>query len=274
MGMKFTQIPTDTFEKLQLNAGILVSTFNPATGVASGLLGATTGGVTFADDITFLDFGDDIDNCPKNTLELKQIDEREVTMGGTFVTVDANSAKMLAAAADEASGKITPRDVLKRADFTDLWWIGDYSDVNTGEDAGFLAIHLLNTLNTGGFRIESGDREKGQFAFTFTGHYSISAQDVVPYEIYVKGSAGFSGSINLNAHSIELATGGTYQLSAAVVPSNASVTWTSGSAVASVSSSGLVTAGNSAGNTIIRAAITVDGVTYDDTCTVVVVAGA
>ena len=191
MGMKFTQIPTDTFEKLQMNAGILVSSFAPETGVASGLLGATTGGITFSDDITYLDFGEDIDNCPKNTMELKQIDEREVTMEGTFVTIDADMAEMLAGAADLSSGKITPRDVLQTTDFTELWWIGDYSDKNTGDNAGFLAIHLLNALNTGGFRIESGDKEKGQFAFSFTGHYSISAQDTVPYEIYVK--AGTSG---------------------------------------------------------------------------------
>ena len=30
--MKFTQIPTNTFKELQLNAGILTSNFTPATG--------------------------------------------------------------------------------------------------------------------------------------------------------------------------------------------------------------------------------------------------
>lgn len=273
MGMKFTRIPTDTFEKIQMNAGILVSEFDPATGEASGLLGATTGGITFADNITFMDFGEDIDNCPKNTKELKQIDEREVTMEGTFVTVDANSAKWLSAAADVASGKVTPRDVLVDADFHSLWWIGDYSNVNTGENAGYIAIHLLNTMNTGGFRIESGDREKGQFAFTFTGHYSILNQDTVPYELYVRGSEGVTPSINLNSHSIELAVGGSQTLTAAVVPSDATITWTTGSSSVATVSNGVVTAAG-AGNTIIRAAITEDGVTYDDTCTVVVVEGA
>ena len=29
--MKFTQIPQDTFKKLVLNAGVLLSAFNPAT---------------------------------------------------------------------------------------------------------------------------------------------------------------------------------------------------------------------------------------------------
>lgn len=273
MGMKFTQIPNDTFEKLQMNAGILVDEFSPETGTIGNLIGATTGGVNFTDNVSYMDFGEDIDNCPKNTLELKQIEEREVTMEGTFVTVDANVAKKLAAAADVASGKITPRDVLTSADFEDLWWIGDYSNVNTGENAGYLAIHLINALNTGGFQIQSTDKGKGQFAFSFTGHYSIESQEIVPYEIYVKGSSGISGSVTLNTHSIEIAEDATYTLRAAAIPSNASVTWTSNSTSVATVANGVVT-GVSTGNTIIRAAITVDGVTYDDTCTVVVVEGA
>lgn len=186
MSMKFTQIPTGTFEQLQMNAGILVKTFTPDTGVIGDLLGATTGGVSFSDSVSYTDFGDDIDNCPKNTLELKKIESREVTMSGTFVTVTAEMAKRLAGAADISGTKITPRDVLTSADFEDVWWIGDYSDVNTGNNAGYLAIHLIKALNTGGFQIASTDKGKGQFAFTFMGHYSIEDQETVPYEIYVK----------------------------------------------------------------------------------------
>ena len=186
MGMKFTQIPTDTFEKLQMNAGIVCSGFTPTSGTVTGLIGATSGGVQFQDNITYNDFGDDIDNCPKNTLELKQIESREVTMSGTFVTVDASTAKKLSGAADLSGTKITPRDTLISADFEDIWWIGDYSDVNTGTNAGYLAIHLMNALNTGGFQIQSTDKGKGQFSFSFTGHYSIEDQETVPYEIYVK----------------------------------------------------------------------------------------
>ena len=107
-------------------------------------------------------------------------------MSGTFVTVDASTAKKLSGAADLSGTKITPRDTLTSADFEDIWWIGDYSDVNTGTNAGYIAIHMMNALNTGGFQISSTDKGKGQFAFTFTGHYSIDAQDTVPYELYIK----------------------------------------------------------------------------------------
>ena len=66
--MKFTKIPSDTFQKLQINAGILTTDFTPATGTIgeAGQIGATTGGVSFAATPTYSDYGEDIDNCPKN----------------------------------------------------------------------------------------------------------------------------------------------------------------------------------------------------------------
>jgi len=194
--MKFTQIPNDTFQKLQMNAGILVKGFTPATGTITDIIGATTGGVSFSDSITYSDMGEDIDNAPKNTKELKHLDSHEVRMSGTFVTIDADTLKLLVGSADtEAAGHIVPRNDILQTDFTDVWWIGDYSDVNTGENAGYLAIHLKNALNTGGFQIQTADQSKGNFAFDFMGHYSIDAQDTVPYEIYIKaGATGATGA--------------------------------------------------------------------------------
>jgi hypothetical protein len=188
--MKYTQIPADTFKNLQMNAGILVKNFTPLTGEVQDLVGATSGGVSFNASPSYTDFGEDIDNCPKNTKELKKLESWEtVSMSGTFVSVTKDLAKMLVAVGDidsQDSIHIIPRNDIELTDFTDIWWVGDYSDVNTGENAGFLAIHLFNALSTGGFQIQSSDKAKGQFAFEFTGHYSINAQDTVPFEIYVK----------------------------------------------------------------------------------------
>ena len=98
--MKYTQIPADTFQNIQLNAGILTDGFTPDTGEIGNILGATTGGTSFADAIEYIDFGDDIDNCPKNMKELKKLDSHTVTLSGTFVTMSAATAKLLMAAAD------------------------------------------------------------------------------------------------------------------------------------------------------------------------------
>ena len=187
--MKFTQIPTNAMEELQLNAGILLSSFTPATAEVSGIIGATTGGIKFSATPTYSDFGEDIDNCPKNMLELKRQDSVEVKISGTFITISPAIAKKLMAAADIDTSdqtKITPRNDLKAEDFADIWWVGDYSDKNGATNGGFVAIHVMNALNTGGFQLQSGDKSKGQFPFEFTGHYSIDAQSVVPYEVYIK----------------------------------------------------------------------------------------
>ena len=184
--MKYSQIPVDTFERIQLNAGMLLDDFDPDTGVVGNLLGATTGGINFTVSHEYQDYGDDIDNCPKNMLELKRLDSIEATMSGTFVTMNAETAKSVVGAADmDGTNHIIPRKDLEKTDFKDLWWVGDYSDVNNGETAGFIAIHMMNTLSTGGFQIQTTDRAKGNFAFEYMAHFSMDAQDTVPYEIFI-----------------------------------------------------------------------------------------
>jgi hypothetical protein len=193
MGLKYTKIPNDTFEKLQMNAGILVDSFNPATGVIGNILGATTGGIQFQSNPSYTDFGEDVDNCPNNMMELKHVDQFDPQMSGTFLTCTPAVIASLTGAADidvSDTTKVVPRADLLATDFDDLWWIGDYSNVNTGDNAGFLAIHLMNALNQQGFQIQSTKNNKGQMAFEYHGHYSVANQDVVPFEIYCKAGVG------------------------------------------------------------------------------------
>ena len=196
--MKFTQIPADTFSKLQLNAGILVSGatgFAPATGTVTtaNIIGATSGGINVTCVPSFVDFGDNVDNCPKNMKELKKLDNWECKISGTFVTVSTTLAKLMLGAADidgTDTTKVTPRVDLTDDDFSDIWFVGDYSDKNGATNGGFVAVHLLNALSTGGFSMQTSDKEKGTFSAEFTGHVSIDAQTVVPREFYIKaGSA-------------------------------------------------------------------------------------
>ena len=191
--MKFTQVPTDTFENLVLNAGILVDEFTPATGVIGNILGATTGGIEFSTNPTYTDFGEDIDNVPANTKQLKRLQSFDPAMSGTFLTVDTTALKSLIGAADIGTSdttKVVPRDQLLQADFDDVWWVGDYSDKNVDAEsthtAGYIAIHLINALNTAGFKITSSKDNKAQMAFEYHGHYDISNISTPPFEIYVK----------------------------------------------------------------------------------------
>lgn len=195
MALKFTRMPEDAFEQIQLNAGILLDDFTPATGEipsTAKILGATSGGFNFSTNPTFLDFGEDIDNCPPNTKQLKRISYYDATLSGTFLTCTPAMIASLLGAADvdtTDTTKVVPREQLVSADFKDIWWVGDYSDKNTGANAGFLAIHMKNTLNTTGFQIQSGKDAKGTMSFEYHAHYDMEAQDESPFEIYCKAGS-------------------------------------------------------------------------------------
>lgn len=188
--MKYTQIPTTTFSTLQLNAGILVKSFTTSTGTIGDIIGATSGGISINLVPSFTDFGDDVDNCPKNTKELKKLTSWDnISMSGTFVTVNPAAVAMLLAAGDVDSTdttKITPRNDLLSSDFQDIWFVGDYSDKNGATNGGFIAIHLKNALNQAGFALTTTDKNKGKFSFEFHAHYSISNPDSVPFEVFVQ----------------------------------------------------------------------------------------
>jgi hypothetical protein len=187
--MKYTKIPQNTFKEIVVNQGVLLTEFTPATATVTdtAILGAVgTDGVTFTATPNWVDFGEDIGNCPKNMMELKRLESWDVKMSGTFKSVNSTNLKSLIAACDEASGKFTPRNDIDTADFQDIWLVADYSDKNGETNGGYFAIHLLNALNTGGLSVKVSDSSKGEFAFSYTGHYSMDAQDTVPFEVYMK----------------------------------------------------------------------------------------
>lgn len=190
--MKFTQVAADAFSKLQLNAGVLLTEFDPTTPTLdkTKIFAATSGGVTFNSGPQFVDFGEDIDNVPANTKQLKRIDYYDVHLTGTAKTVDAPMVEALIAAADTTTSggtsTVTPRSELTATDFQDIWWVGDYSDKNGATNGGFLAVQLKDVINTGGFQITSNDNGKGEFAFDFQAHYDLDDIDSVPFAVYVK----------------------------------------------------------------------------------------
>ena len=196
--MYYTQVKADTFETLQMNAGILVDAFNPATGVIGNILGATSGGLSFASNPTYVDYGEDIDNCPPNTKQLKRVQSYDPSISSTFRSITAELAKRLNGAAVYGTSEthILPTHKLVEADFVDAWIIGDYS-ANNDEvgSAGFVAIHLMNALNTAGFQMTTGKNDKGQFPFELHGHYDYEDVDKVPYEIYVKAGTPVLGEL-------------------------------------------------------------------------------
>lgn len=268
--MKFTKIPQDTFNQLQLNAGILVKAFDVSAGTYqdADMITATTGGITVEVKPTYEDFGSDIDNCPKNTKELKRkTDNDEVTLSTTALCINKDILMLMLGAADEdqVTGAIKPRKDLETTDFSTVWWIGDLSD------GGYIAIKIMNALSTEGFSIKTADKGKGNISLTLTGHTSINAQDVIPVEFYLGEPDDESLSIVLDMSRATVEAGETLAISAKVT-TGATVDFTSSDvSVATVTSAGLVS-GVAAGQCVIIAQATKDDATETATCIVTVTA--
>lgn len=184
---RFTVIPEDTFEALQLDAGVLLTTFDPSDPQApddEDIICATTGGINATCVPTFSDMGEDVDNCPVNMKELKHLDSWECKMAFTALGTSPAAIKLALGCADIDSvdtSKIIPRRDLDQADFTDIWWVGDRAD------GGLVAIQLKNALSTSGFSLQTTKAGKGQVSVELTGHVSINNQNTVPMVFYSMG---------------------------------------------------------------------------------------
>ena len=184
----FTVIPQDAFSTLQMDAGVLLKTFNPSSPAApqdSDIICATTGGINASCVPTYSDMGEDVNNCPANMKELMHLDSWEAKLAFTALNVTPEVIRMTLGAADVDGGKITPRMKLDtEKDFSDIWLVCDLLD-----DDRFVAVHLMNGLSTAGLSLKTTKNGKGQLQVEMSGHVSITAQDTVPMEFYVSEAA-------------------------------------------------------------------------------------
>ena len=183
MAGRFTKIPQNAFDALQLDAGMLLKRFDPASPevLDADIICATTGGINPTCIPTFSDFGDDVDNVPQNMKEFKHLDGWECKISTTGLGTSTELIQMALGCADVDgvdTTKVIPRAKLNQTDFKDIWWVGDKAN------GGFVAIRLMNALSTGGFSLQTGKNAKGQVTIEITGHVSINAQNVVPMEFY------------------------------------------------------------------------------------------
>ena len=273
---RFTVIANDAFDALQVDAGVLLTNFDPAnpyqTPASEDILATTTGGVNPTCVPTFSDYGEDVDNVPNNMMEFKHLDGWEAAMAFSSIKFNAANTKWALGAADtelldNGVTKIKPRRDVKLSDFKDLWWVGDKAN------GGAYAIKLLNALSTGGLNIQSTKNGKGTNQITVTGHVSIDAQDVMPMEIYDIPSETpvIVPDILLNKANITLAEGETDTITATTSPVGQAVTWESSDDTVATVANGVVTA-ESEGSAVITATMTYDGKTYTDSCNVTVTA--
>lgn len=181
---RFTRIPADTFDQIQTDAGILLYDFdptNPDQVKDEDIICPTTGGITAACVPSYSDMGEDVDNCPKNLLELKHLDGYDCSIQFTSLGTSPKSIRLALGAADVDTTDpthIVPRSSLKVSDAQDVWWVGDRAD------GGMVAVCLKNALSTSGFSLKTTKNGKGNTSVTLTGHVTVETQDEVPMEFY------------------------------------------------------------------------------------------
>ena len=183
----FTKVSEDAFDALQLNAGVILDSFdieNPyAIPASAHIVATTTGGVKPSCKATYEDYGADVDNVPVNMKEFKQLTGWDCKLSFTSIKFNADNTQLSLGAADKevlqnGVTKIKPRRDVKLSDYKDIWWVGDKAD------GGAYAINLKDALSTEGIDIQTTKNGKGTMAVTLTGHVSIDAQNDMPMDFY------------------------------------------------------------------------------------------
>lgn len=184
-----TKITADAAEKMQANAGLLLSNFNitaPVEPADTDIICDTTGDITITCKPDTQDFFEDVNNAPTNTKEGKRITGWTCSIGFTSLSFTEDALKIALGAADTGSdGGITPRRQYASADFDTLWWIGDMFD----EDK-LLAVKIDNAVSTEGVTFTTTNNGKGGLAVTLTGHVSTSDLTKIPMTFYLLTKIG------------------------------------------------------------------------------------
>lgn len=185
MARNFTIVSSDAFDTLQLDAGVLLTSFDPAdpeTPDDDDIIATTTGGINIVCQPTYSDLAEDVDNVPNGMKEFMHLDSWDCNIGFTSLKFNAANTKWALGSADveEKTGYtlVKPRQKLNQSDFSAIYWVGDMAN------GGLAAVKLFNAISSSGLSIQTTKNGKGQNQQTITGHPSIDAQDVVPMEFY------------------------------------------------------------------------------------------
>lgn len=189
-------IRTETFQKLQLNAGIFLKNLDYSsvtdaaalktaitTAVTAGttILGATRGGGTFT--VTRELRTPDVDGMRYPFIGSDFVDSVDAYLSTTLIEVTpANLALTLGTATTTTSGKKTTikmHTAIQDSDYVQtLTWVGDLAD------GQLVAITLKNALNTADFSLTFTDKGEGTIAAEFHARQaSVAAYDEAPFEI-------------------------------------------------------------------------------------------
>lgn len=205
-------IRKETFQNLQLNAGIFIKNFDYETpddadelktairaAITAGtdILGATRGGGTFTAtrDIRT----PEVDGIRYGFIGSDFVDSVDAYLSTTLVEVTPTSVKAcLGNASSEVDGKKTKikmHTAIQDTDYiSNLCWVGDLAD------GRLILIALKNALNTADFTLTFTDKGEGTLAAEFHARQSeVDDYDEAPFEIVFFEPDGELGSLTVTS---------------------------------------------------------------------------
>lgn len=194
-----TALRADTFDNLQLNAGVFLKNFTIsgtgapetagalktalATAISNGsTLGATRGGGSF--NVTRQRRTPDIDGIRYPFVGGEFVDSSDAHLSATLVEATPENFKLaLGSATMTTSGKVTTikmNTAIADTDYlTNLVWVGDLAD------GRLVCIELLNALNTADLQFTFTDKNEGTLAVEFHAHQAeVDDYDEAPFTVY------------------------------------------------------------------------------------------
>lgn len=202
-----TGLRAETFENLQLNAGVLIKNLS-LTGVTDAaalksaiataladdtkVIGATRGGGTFT--VTREMRTPEIDGMRYPFVGGNFVDSVDANLTATLVEITPENIKLSLGSADvTTSGQVTTikmHTAIEETDYIEsIAWIGDISD------GRYVVIVLKNALNTADFSLTFSDKSEGTIPLELHAHQAnVDDYDEAPYEIKFFDKAVSSGT--------------------------------------------------------------------------------
>lgn len=217
-----TGLRRETFENLQLNAGVLLKNFDltdiatadalktaiiAARSDATKWIGATRGGGTFT--ATREMRTPEIDGLRYPFIGGRFVDSVDANLTATLVEITAQNIKAALGSVDIDTSTatktvITMHTAIDTADYvSNLVWVGDISD------GRYVAIELYNALNTADFSLTFSDKSEGTIPLEMHAHQSdVMDYDTAPFRIVFFDLSGTLTALTV-ASAAGTAVGGT-----------------------------------------------------------------
>lgn len=179
-------VSKENVDAMQFDSGVLVKNFNTSTfEIPTELIFATSGDININYQPTFANLGDDVNNIHRKYAEFEVITGTNAA-NITVTVLDFSPATlktMLGAADITDDNHVSPRLVVKDADFENIAWVGKKIG------GGLLAVVIPKALCTSGLAFSAKKGGKGSTSMTIEAFATLTDKTKAEMEFYSTQSA-------------------------------------------------------------------------------------